>query len=270
MGAMKTSTRWTLALLVLIALALVFLFLQQRPEAPPPPPPVAPLASAPQPAPVPAVPAIPNVRYPVVEQPATEPALPALDQSDTSMRSGLAPLVGSKQFNDWFIPKDLIRRIVVTIDNLPRQSAARRLMPVRSMKGLLAVRGSGDELELSAENYARYLPFVTLLESVDATKAVALYVRHYPLFQQAYRELGFPQGYFNDRLIEVIDHLLAAPEVAEPILLVQKKVLYQFADPELEALSAGQKIMIRVGKANATRLKAKLREFRTRIVGSPD
>lgn len=266
---MKTSTRWLLAALVIVAIALVFLLLEQRPEValPPPPPPGAPVAGAP-PAPVPAVAATPNVRFPVAEQPEQAPALPSLDQSDSSLRAGLAPLVGSKNFNDWFIPKDLVRRIVATIDNLPRQNAARRLMPVRSMSGLMAVTGSPDELAISPENYARYLPFVALAESVDSAKAVALYLRHYPLFQQAYRELGFPQGYFNDRLIEVIDHLLLTPEVKEPILLVQKKVLYQFADPELESLSAGRKIMIRIGKANAARLQAKLREIRNQVVGN--
>ena len=265
---MRTSTRWLLAALVIVAIALAFLLLEQSPEVVPPPPPAAPLAT--EPAPVQAVPATPNVRFPVAEQPAEAPSLPALDQSDTSMRAGLAPLVGSQNFNDWFIPKELIRRIVATIDNLPRQSAARRLMPVRSMSGLMAVTGSGAEPAISPENFARYLPFVALAESVDSSKVVALYLRHYPLFQQAYRELGFPQGYFNDRLIEVIDHLLLTPEVKEPILLVQKKVLYQFADPDLESLSAGQKIMIRIGKANATRLKAKLREIRGQVVGNPD
>lgn len=266
---MKTSTRWLLAVLVLVAIALAFLLFEQRPEIVPPPPP-APLAAAPAPDPVPAVPATPNVRFPVAEQPAEAPPLPALDQSDTSLRKGLAPLVGSKNFNDWFIPKDLIRRIVATVDNLPRQSAARRLMPVRSMSGLMVVAGSGDEVALSPENQARYLPFVTLAESVDSARLVEVYARHYPLFQQAYRELGFPQGYFNDRLIAVIDHLLATPEVREPIVLVQKKVLYQFADPALESLSAGQKIMIRIGKVNAARLKVKLREIRAQVTGNPD
>jgi hypothetical protein len=36
---------------------------------------------------------------------------------------------------------------------------------------------------------------------VDTRKAVALYVDLYPLFQGAYAELGYPNRYFNDRLI---------------------------------------------------------------------
>jgi hypothetical protein len=105
-----------------------------------------------------------------------------------------------------------------------------------------------------------------IVEAVDAKQLVALYVRFYPLFQQAYRDLGYPKGYFNDRLVEVIDHLLAAPEVTGPLRLVQPKVMYKFADPELEALSAGQKILIRVGSENATQLKAKLRAIRGELV----
>jgi hypothetical protein len=39
------------------------------------------------------------------------------------------------------------------------------------------------------------------------------------------------------------------------------------ADPELEALSAGQKAMIRFGPKDAAVLNAKLREIRYRVAG---
>ena len=84
-----------------------------------------------------------------------------------------------------------------------------------------------------------------LVNAVDTAKLVALYVRYYPLFQQAYRELGYPKGYFNDRLVEVIDHLLGAPEVPASAKLVRPKVFYLYADPGLEAQSAGRKVLMR-------------------------
>jgi len=37
-------------------------------------------------------------------------------------------------------------------------------------------------------------------------------------------------------------------------------------DPDLESLSAGQKILVRVGAVNQRRLKAKLAEFRQELV----
>jgi Protein of unknown function (DUF3014) len=48
---------------------------------------------------------------------------------------------------------------------------------------------------------------------------------------------------------------------------VQPKVLYQFADPELESRSAGQKILMRMGPVNESRVKAKLRDIRKALTG---
>jgi hypothetical protein len=60
----------------------------------------------------------------------------------------------------------------------------------------------------------------------------------------------------------VIQHLLDTPEPARPVRLVKPEASYVFEDPELEALSAGQKILIRMGPSNAERVKAKLSEIR--------
>ena len=99
------------------------------------------------------------------------------------------------------------------------------------------------------------------------------------LFQQAYEELGYPGGHFNTRLVQVIDHLLAAPEPKQPpsVKLVDVKgevpstrpwVRYEYTDPALESLSAGQKIMVRVGVTHERRLKAWLSGFR-RAIATP-
>jgi len=60
----------------------------------------------------------------------------------------------------------------------------------------------------------------------------------------------------------VIDDLLKAPDVQGPIELVQPRVFYEYKDRDLEARSAGQKLLIRMGPANAAIIKAKLRELR--------
>jgi hypothetical protein len=104
-------------------------------------------------------------------------------------------------------------------------------------------------------------------EVVDIKKFVAAYVHYYPLFQQEYQNLGYPSGYFNDRLVEAIDDMLAAPEISGPVRFIRPKVIYLFVDPELEALSAGKKIMIRMGSENASRIKTKLREVRSELTG---
>ncbi|MEE9411600.1 MAG: DUF3014 domain-containing protein, partial [Methylococcales bacterium] len=117
-------------------------------------------------------------------------------------------------------------------------------------------------LYLQVNDFKRYLPLVKLTESVNVDQLVSIYIRFYPLFQQAYEELGYPSDYFNDRLIEVIDHLLSSPRVTQPIKLIRPRILYRYADPDLEKLSSGQKILIRMGPDNADRIKKQLRKVR--------
>jgi hypothetical protein len=166
----------------------------------------------------------------------------------------------------FFDLEDIVRRIVATVDNLPRESYATRLNPVKPIPGPFVASGRDATLVIAPANEKRYAEFVRLAESVDPARAVALYLRFYPLFQQAYVDLGYPQGYFNDRLVAVIDHLLAAPEVSGPVRLATPHVLYEYVDAELQERSAGQKALIRMGPANAARLKARLRELRAEIV----
>ncbi len=78
---------------------------------------------------------------------------------------------------------------------------------------------NGDELHATIDqhNFTRYKPMVAVIGKLDMRQLAALYVHYYPLFQQAYQELGYPNGYFNDRLVQVIDNLLAAPQPKEPL-----------------------------------------------------
>jgi len=85
------------------------------------------------------------------------------------------------------------------------------------------------------------------------------------LLQQAYINLGYPDGYFNDRVVEVIDHLLATPQPDGPVLLTRPHVLYEYADPDLEALSSGQQLLLRMGEQNALRMMKFFRDIRSRI-----
>ena len=152
------------------------------------------------------------------------------------------------------------------------------------MPGRFTTRGGDDknpagETTVNPDNGLRYSPFVLFIESVDTAKAVMLYANLYPLFQQAYVELGYPKGYFNDRLVAVIDHLLAVPVQTGPISVnrpdvkgafqpVRPWVMYKFTDPALDALSAGQKMLIRSGPVNNRRLQSKLVEIRRQITGA--
>jgi hypothetical protein len=263
---MKKPMLWALAIVAAVAVAAL-LYYQLQTVPPEPQAQVAPPTEA---APAPQVKAEPEIRYPI-EVEVEEKPLPALDESDEAARARIAELVGEPSLVELLNLQTFVRRVVATVDNLPRKKLAPRLMPVKPASGPFVTADKDDALVLSEKNFARYAPYVRLLDAVDTKKLVTFYTQFYPLFQKAYEDLGYPGAYFNDRLVEVIDDLLAAPQVDGPIRLVRPKIYYRFADPELEALSAGQKIFIRIGPANAEKAKAKLREIRSALVAkAPD
>ncbi|MCK5499041.1 MAG: DUF3014 domain-containing protein [Gammaproteobacteria bacterium] len=202
--------------------------------------------------------AVPTVSDPFVMQ-AAEP-LPQLDESDDDISAAINQLT---DVTELFSFKSFIRHFVVTIDNMTNQKIPQRYVFNQRVPDKFAViKQDEDNAILDSKNFKRYVNFVNLAERINTRKLVAHYVRFYPLFQEAYEELGYPDRYFNDRFIQVMDHLLAAPEIKGPIKLIRPKVFYQFANPELEALSAGQKILVRIGVENAQRVKSKLKELR--------
>ena len=228
-----------------------------------PPPAAKPVAAVPLKPAMPEEP--PAIKHPLPPPEKQEP-LPPLNESDVPMQDALADLIGKESVERFLIPEDLIRHIVVTVDNLSTEKVAERVRPLKRVQGRFEVGGSEEAPVLDPANYARYKPLVQLISSVDTHRMAAAYARHYPLFQEAYESLGHPPQYFNDRLIEVIDELLATPDVRDPIALAQPNVLYEFADPKLESRSAGQKALIRMGSVNATAVKDKLRELRGELV----
>lgn len=261
---MKKSTFWIILLLMGIALYAGWkrYFGPQQP---------APLTID-QPT-VPTVVEEPPIRYPVPAEdlaaipkesatPAEQPQpLPTLDESDASLRSALERLFAGQPLDQLLLFDNLLKRVVITTNNLMSPSLPVKRRPTQSVRGGFMAAGDPGNEVISPDNYPRYAPFIQLAEAAGTKQLTKLYIRFYPLLQQAYENLGY-RGYYNDRLIEVIDHLLATPEVAEPIRLVRPEVLYQFADPQLEALTSGQKLVIRMGQENATKLKDKLRELR--------
>jgi hypothetical protein len=231
----------------------------------PPPPPAPPSAASAEP------------QNPMDALAPPDAALPKLPDSDARVTKALIELFGGKNVAAYMHPDGIVRRFVTTVDNLAREQAPPSAWPVLPTGQRFITDGQQGQVQtIAANNAARYNAIVLLAESVDPAKAAAVYAKLYPLFQQAYEELGYPGRYFNDRLIAVIDHLLQAPEPKGPVevRLVEVKgdvpstrpwVRYEYADPKLESLSSGQKIMVRMGPENERKVKTSLRGLRQQI-----
>lgn len=266
---MNTAARAAVGLAVAAAAALALWWARRTPPPPPAPTPqaeapvaAAPSASATAPAPA-----------PTASDAAPPATLTPLAADDVA--PALVELLGRKTVDSMLQTDDFARRVVATVDALARDHAAPMLWPVNPTPGRFTVAQADGDTVIAPDNGARYTALVLLAETVDLRRVVDLYGRMYPLLQQAWRELGHPKGDFHARLLEVLDHLIATPDVESPkVALIEVKgplqpvrpwVRYEFVDPDLEALSAGQKMLLRSGPVNARRLKAKLAELRRQL-----
>jgi len=222
-----------------------------------------------------------EIQYPVPEQPvpaiknneiesSTQPVavpfiLPLLNESDDVMQGVLARIYEPARLVQIFIFTEFVRHVVVIVDNLTAKKLPRRFVFTHRPDTSFIVSKSTieDEYFLDRKNFERYRRFLHFSNAVSNQQLASIYVRYYPLFQEAYEELGYPGRYFNDRVIEIIDHLMQTPDIIEPIRLIQPKVYYLFADPDIEKLSVGQKILIRIGSENAEQLKIRLKDLRS-------
>lgn len=192
--------------------------------------------------------------------------LPSLNDSDEYFKLELSGLFGDSVAS-LLADSRIIERVVATVDNLPRDHVAERIRPVAALTGTFVADPEGGSLySISDESYARYDSLVAVVVATDVAELTDLYRRFYPLFQTAYVDLGYPTGYFNDRLVEAIDDMLATPEVSDPVMLIRPHVLYEYESPQLESLSSGQKLLLRMGSDNAALIKSKLKSVRSAII----
>lgn len=261
----RNTAQWLIPALLAIgtAAALMVYWVQVNKDSPAPvePPPVVA-----EPEPEPQIgPLHPLPEYETADKRPGLRILPPLDQSDEYLKLELTDLYGDT-LAGMLAETGIIERIVATVDNLPRSQVAERIRPVGRMSGqFIADEIEEGEYRLNPENYHRYDYLVAMLTAADPDRIADTYRRYYPLLQNAYVDLGYPDGYFNDRLVEVIDHLLETPAVPDNVRLLRPHVLYEYADPGLEDRSSGQKLLMRMGDDNAAQIKQLLRDFRSRI-----
>jgi len=260
----------SVVLVVASAAAFTFWWLRGRndavPEAPQSPAAVTVAASA-------AATVAPAASAPAIQHPIEAVETPD-GPPDPAMLLG--ELFGKKAVDSLFLVDGFALRVAATVDNLGRATATPRLWPVRPTDGRFSVESRDGATFIAADNGLRYAPLLIAVESADPARVALAYKRLYPQIQKAYVDLGYPDGYFNDRLVEVIDMMLASPEPKGPLEVHLPKsgddstpalpwILYEFADPQLAALPAGQKLLLRMGPVGERRVKARLAEFRKLI-----
>ncbi|MFB2650886.1 DUF3014 domain-containing protein [Shewanella mangrovisoli] len=200
----------------------------------------------------------------------TEPAIPeevvpSLPESDAFVHQKALAIIKNNVVGSSLVNQDLARQFVVFVDNLAQGDLARKVSPVKGPEKLFTVSEITSKVYLNPESYHRYDAYATVIASMDEQTLMHTYKQLTPLFDEAFAELGYSNAKFNDRMLQAIKIMLAAPIIEEPIELSSISVNYRFVDPNLEALPSAQKLMIRMGPENTRKVKAALRKLENQL-----
>jgi Protein of unknown function (DUF3014) len=220
-----------------------------------------------------AVAAEPVVEAPPVEVEISEPEvpsevvqLPSLNDSDEFVFDGLRTLSNGMALIRVLADEQLIRSIVVFVDNISRGEFPQTGLPYKRMGQEMPVRNIDANLFVMEDSaHDRFNQVIDTFVAVDTDQALMLYRTMQPLFQQAYAEIGYRNANFDDTLRSAINNVLRAPNVEGPYQLVKPSVMYLYADANIENMEEMQKQLIRIGPENTAKLKDKLRQFSSQL-----
>jgi len=195
-----------------------------------------------------------------VAPPPDEPLkLPPLDASDAFVRTLVEGLSSRPELMTWLATKALVRNVAVVVDNIAEGVTPTKHLKVFAPRQGFRAAGGDESLVVDPRSTARYDAVADAVASLDTAGTVETYRKLRPLFDEAYRELGHPDGNFDVALQRAISHLLATPDAPVDARLTSHVESYHYADPQLESLSAAQKQLLRMGPRNVRLIKEKLR-----------
>ena len=199
------------------------------------------------------------------KEPPPEPTvkLPALDQSDDITRQMLRSLSPHGKVADWLKIKNIIRVIVAATDNMANGKSPRAHLGFLFYGQVFPVSEKGGKIYLDSKSYERYDLLADAFVSLNTGRTIQAYEKLKPLFQEAYRELGYPQKDFHSTLVQAIKRILDTPIVEREVLLKEegKGVNFLYVDDGLEDMKEVQKHLLRMGPKNTRKVQQKLREM---------
>jgi hypothetical protein len=241
----------TLVLVLVAIVAIVAGYLAwRRPFTKP-----APVARVEQQRPVPPAPSVSQ------REPGDNIPLPPVDETDPLVRELVGKLSSHPKVLAWLATDKLIRNFTVVLVNIGEGHTPANQLRALALDAPFTASTEDGPGVITAASYRRYDPYADAFASLDARGSAHLYATLKPRIDEAYRDLGYPQGDADEALKKAVLELLQVPVIDKPIAVRRTSVSYTYEDPKLETLSAAQKQLLRMGPRNVRLVQAKLREM---------
>ncbi len=220
----------------------------------------------PEPEPAPPAPPPPVEVEPVVTEPEREPiVLPPLVDSDDMVRGMIETLSAHPRLADALATQGVIDTFVTAVVAIANGEIPRGVVDYLEPEEGFAIAEREGRVVIDPASFERYTWSTGVFASLDPNRTAEVYRQLEPLFDEAYRNLGYPDGKFRVALDTAMNRLASTP-VPDGYIEVQRgAVFWQFRDASLEALSPGQKHLLRMGPANARMVQSQLREIQAAL-----
>jgi hypothetical protein len=201
--------------------------------------------------------------------------LPTLGQSDDGVRENARTLSSNPKLADWLKVTNIIRRVTAAVDRVADGASPRASLKFLVPQKEFSVQKKGEKFYVDPQSYTRYDLAADVFQSLNAEGIARIFKEFKPLFQEAYRELGYKDRDFQDTLVQAIKEILRTPLVEGDVLLEENEekgvstLAATMADEKLEDLSDAQKHLLRMGPKNTAKIQAKLREI-AQAMGIPE
>jgi hypothetical protein len=186
--------------------------------------------------------------------------LPPLAESDSELRKWIAALSRHPLLTRVLAQPGIVRAAVLAVVQIgDGKTPVVPLDAMRPADRLKLVGGSPSRIDPAS--YTRWNGPARALLDINAADAAQVYVNVKELFDEAYRDLGYPGGNFDDAIVRAIRMLVETPEVTGDPVLHQRPAYFEHEDPALGSLRPVQKQLLLTGPENRRQLIAWLRRF---------
>jgi hypothetical protein len=207
---------------------------------------------------------------PATPTPPRTSTLPALDDLDPAVRDLVRGLTSSPLLERWLAGTNLARQMAALVEGSATGTTPWRLLAPLRPSGSFQVVSRQGRTFIAPESHSRYDALAGVVTSIDARALAETYHTLSPRLEDAHDELGVADGSFDSAFRRVLADLIELQVPRGPIAVVPRGGVYAFADPALEELSAVEKLLVRSGPDNATRIQQHLRELRDALSQSAE
>ncbi len=198
-----------------------------------------------------------------------EPPPPVVTEAtaDSYAREIIDSINGGKALKEFVAGNYVIERAVAITDALRRGEVPYKLLPVGKPASAFPISDDGLRVTMNPAGFARYDAFANWVNSLDVDAIIVAFNDYESLATAALANMGVNDFDIRGAALAATTQILATPSLPEGAELMRNEANWVYMDPEIEALTAVQKQILRMGPENAELVQQKARELRGALLG---